>query len=217
MGVAIGYVVPCALGVAASPIRISAVVLMLSTPTARNAWVFVAAFILGLSGAAVAVWLTGWEIPDSSSGGLLQLGLGVALLGLAAGQWTARRRGDALQPPGWMRSVDRLTTPRAAATGLLFSAANPKNLGLTIAVAAGIAGAGLSPTGEVSALAAFVVLASLPMLVPIAATVVFGSGASAMLERVRHWLVAHGHTVILVVFVVIGLELVVVGGAAIVA
>jgi len=46
--------------------------------------------------------------------------------------------------PGWVASIDDFTMGKSFGIGLLLAAVNPKNLGLTIAVASTISAAGLS-------------------------------------------------------------------------
>lgn len=47
--------------------------------------------------------------------------------------------------PKWMATIDQFTAGKAGGLGVVLSAANPKNLALTIAAMAGVAQAGSVP------------------------------------------------------------------------
>ena len=75
--------------------------------------------------------------------GILEIVLGVALLGLAVRQWRGRpKAGETAPLPKWMQSLDRFTPARSLAIGAALAAINPKNLLLTVAAAAAIAQTG---------------------------------------------------------------------------
>ncbi len=190
---------------------------MLAARRDANAVAFVASFVAGLVATIAVVLLTGWQIPDTSGGGVVQIVVGAGCLGVALGQWWARRRhGDAVAVPGWMDALERQSIGRAATLGTVLAVPNPKTVALTVTMAAGIAGAGLAPGLEVAALTIFVLVAVLPMLVAMLLGWIGGSGAHAALDRLRRWLIAHGHVVILAVFGLIGVEMIVVGVSGVV-
>ncbi|MBO3103902.1 GAP family protein [Cellulomonas sp. zg-ZUI168] len=54
---------------------------------------------------------------------------GAALIVLGVRKWVARpRRGEAVETPAWMASLEDASTGRALGLGLLLSGANPKNI-----------------------------------------------------------------------------------------
>jgi len=159
MGEAIGQTLPTALGIAISPLPIVAVVLMLVTPRGRvNGSAFVLGWIVGLAvlGAIVLALASGADASEDGEPAtwvsVLKLVLGLLAVLLGVRQFRGRSaNGD---EPSWMQALDRFTPVKAAGTGALLSAVNPKNLLLAVAGAATIAQTGIaaesrrSPTGS---------------------------------------------------------------------
>lgn len=209
MGGAIGAVLGEALGVAISPIPVIALILMLfSRAAARNALAFLVGWVAGLAaiGAVVlAIGVDGSADDGSTSGGTLKVVIGALFLLLAARQWRRRPRGGAApEMPRWMSAVDGLSAARALGLGLVLTVPNPKNLGLTVAAAASIGGAGLDAGQEAAAMLVFVVIASLTIAVPVVAFLVAGERAVPALTALREWLTANSATVMTVLFLVLG-------------
>ncbi len=214
MGSAIGAVLPLALGVALSPIPIIAVVLMLATPRGGvNGSSFLLGWLVGLSVVGTIVLLVSGEA-DGSDGsapatwvGVVSLLLGVALIVLAGLQWRRRPRGGTVALPGWMASIDRFGPVKSAGLGLALSAANPKNLLITVGAAAAIAQTGVSAGGQAVALGLFVLLGTVGPGVPLAIYLGLGARSQRVLERLRGWMAAHNTAIMCVLLVVIGLKL----------
>src|SRR5690349_1745481 len=148
---AIGNVLPMALGVALSPIPIVAIVLMLATPKARSDGpMFALGWVLGLAAVSAVVLLVAHGASDSDSGASdsvdsLQTALGILFIWMAFKQWRKRpKRGEEPELPKWMATIDKFGEGKAFGLGIVLSAANPKNLALTLAAAGSIAQAGLS-------------------------------------------------------------------------
>ncbi len=214
MGSAIGAVLPLALGVALSPIPIIAVVLMLATPRGGvNGSSFLLGWLVGLSVVGtIVLLLSGGAGGSDGSGpatwvGVVSLLLGVALIVLAGLQWRRRPRGGTVALPGWMASIDRFGPVKSAGLGLALSAANPKNLLITVGAAAAIAQAGVSPGGQAFALGLFVLLGTLGPGIPLGIYLGLGARSQRVLERLRGWMAAHNTAIMCVLLVVIGLKL----------
>jgi Sap, sulfolipid-1-addressing protein len=62
--------------------------------------------------------------------------------------------------PGWMATIDTAPPTKALALVGLLSGANPKNLALTLAAAASVAGTGLDSAQKAIAIAVFVAVGS---------------------------------------------------------
>jgi threonine/homoserine/homoserine lactone efflux protein len=134
---------PSAVGVALSPVPIIAVILMLGTPRARsNGSAFALGWVIGLVVVSVVVVLlaSGSDDPDSGTStavDVIKLLFGVLFLVMAVGQWRKRpRAGTTAQMPKWMQAIDQFTAGKSLGLGVALSAANPKNLALTLAAAA---------------------------------------------------------------------------------
>jgi Sap, sulfolipid-1-addressing protein len=197
MSQAIGEVLAFGLGVALSPAAVIAMVLMLVAPGGRvSACVFVACWALSLGAVATLALLLADGADARQAGGpaawviAVQIVLAVLLIFVAAWQWRGRG-GTAAQPelPAWMRKVDGLTTPRAAAMAVFLAAAKPKNLLLTIGAAVAVAELGVSAGAQAGALAVFVFLGTLAPGIPLALSLLMGARGAAVLAEVRSWMV----------------------------
>ena len=212
---AIGDVLPAAVGVALSPVPIIAVVLVLGTPKARsNGPAFALGWIAGLTvvSAVVLVVASGSDDPGSAAADGVSWGtlvLGVLLLVLAARKWRNRPKdGEEPELPAWVETVDSFTPGKSLVTGLALSAANPKNLALTLAAAASVAQSGADAADDVVAVAVFVVIGSLTVAGPVLFALVAPERAAAPLASVKQFMSAHSAVIMMVILVVLGAKLV---------
>ena len=208
MGAAIGQILGNAVGVAISPVPIIALILMLfSRAAARNSLAFLAGWLVGLTGAAVVVLASGVASSNGSSNGsgTAQILIGVLFLFLAWKQWRSRpQAGEEAEMPAWMDKIDGLSAIKALGMGLLLTVANPKNLGLTIAAAANIGGAGLATGEEAVTVVVFVLISSITIIVPVLAYLVAKDRAAPVLDSMKVWLGQNNATVMTVLFLVLG-------------
>jgi threonine/homoserine/homoserine lactone efflux protein len=215
MGVAIGQMLPAAIGVAISPLPIVAVVLMLVTPRGRiNGLAFLLGWVAGLAIVGIVV-LTLAGGADASEDGApadwvswLKLVLGLLLLLLAAKQWQGRPRpGQEPRTPKWMSALDTFTPVKAAGVGALLSAVNPKNLVLAVGGAAAIASTGISAGDQAVVWIVFIVVASLGVGVPVVLDLALGERAKTLLDDLRTWMSAHNAAIMAVVLLILGVKL----------
>ncbi len=210
---AITDVIVPALAVALSPIPIVAIVLVLGTPRARPVGAaFALGWVVGLTAVSVVVVTaaSGASDPDSATAtgvNWLQVALGVVFLALALRSWRSRPQGDEEpEMPKWMSSIDHVSTPRAVGLGLLLSAANPKNLALTLSAAASIAQAGVTGADTVIAVAVFVAVASLTVVGAVVFSLVAPAAAAGPLARIKVFMAAHSALIMVVLLVIIGVK-----------
>lgn len=208
---AIGAVLTPAVGVAASPFPVVAVILVLSSARPRaNGVAFAAGWLVGLSAltALLMAVTDGAGDPDGGSATVLawlRVVVGAGLLVLAARKWQGRPRpGDEPVTPGWMAGLDAVEPPKSAGIGAALGGANPKNVAFTLAAAASIGALGLDGTEATVAGVVYVALASVSVLAAVGVRVVAGARADAPLAEVRGWLVANNAVVLMVVFLVLG-------------
>ena len=216
MGQGISEVLTFAIGVAISPVPIIAVILMLFSQRAKvNGPAFLAGWILALIAVSAVVYVvshdggvaTSSATADSVSWG--KIALGVVLLLLARRNWAKRpAAGDVPAMPKWMAGVDTLSPVKAFGLGILLAGVNPKNLILTAGAAAGLAQLGLSASDAVVAIAVFVVVGSLTIVVPVLYALIGGERARATLDSAKAWLSEHNAAVMAVLLLVFGVDLI---------
>lgn len=213
LGGALGDLLPSALAVALSPIPIVAVVLILGTPRARATGpAFALGWIAGLVCVSVVVVLLvgSGSDPDGDDPGLswLKVVIGILFFAMAARQWAKRpARGAEPEAPGWMATIETATAGRAALLGAGLSAANPKNLALTLAAAASIAEAGLDGADTAIAVAAFVAIGSLTVAGAVLAYLLDAGRAARPLAAVKQFMAANSATIMMIVLLLLGAKL----------
>ena len=216
MGQVLGDMLPIALGVAISPMPIMAVVLMLMAPDGRGASLaFLLGWIIGIGVVlSVVVAIVGPAVGSAASGpsvivSVLKIILGAVALLLAVRQWQARpKAGDSPARPRWMAAIDQVTPIRALGLGALLSAVNPKNLTLCLAGGLTIGSAALGLGQNAIAIAAFVVIGSCTVAVPVIGHLVAQQRVQPMLDGLRDWLAEHNSAVMATLLLVIGVTVV---------
>jgi hypothetical protein len=206
---------PFAIGIALSPVPLIAVILMLlgSRATANGL-----GFLFGwITGVSVGLWfLTSLGAsPDLATGGepsttasWIEAVLGVLLVIGAIRHWRTRpRAGEEPAMPGWMHKVDSMGPGSAFGLAVLLSAVNPKNLLLLAGAAVLLAQASLPTADEVAAIAAFTVVASCTVAIPVLYRLLARDRAETWLEDLKIWLGIHNAAVMSVLLLVIGAKL----------
>ncbi len=212
----IGDILAPAVGVAISPVPIIAVVLMLFTKRAKsNSLAFLLGWVLGLTIVGVIVlYIAGTQdlSPDSgpsTAASMIKLLLGLLLLFLAIKQWKKRpKAGEEPDMPKWMKTIDSFTPVKASGLALLLSGANPKNLTLTLAAALSIAQANLSSLYSLILLGVFVAIGSITIAIPGLTYLIRGNKAAKTLNNIKEWLIHNNATVMFVLLLILGVDLV---------
>ena len=106
--------------------------------------------------------------------------------------------------PKWMTAVDDFTPPKAAATGFVLSAVNPKNLLLSLAAATTIAATALSGADQVVAYVVYSLIATLGVAIPLMLYFAMGERSKPILADLEIWLARHNHAILAVIFLVMG-------------
>jgi threonine/homoserine/homoserine lactone efflux protein len=211
---AVGELLPAAVAVALSPIPIVAVVLVLHSPRARsNGLAFAAGWISGLTAVSVIVVLivSGASDPGSEAAtgvNWLMAAIGALFLVMAARLWKNRPKpGEVAAMPGWMASIDSVSPKRALLLGVALSAANPKNLALTVAASAAIADAGLDGTDTAIAVATFVAIGSSTVVGAVAFYLAAPRTAERPLAAVKQFMSDNNTTIMMVILTLLGAKL----------
>ncbi|MFG2916059.1 GAP family protein [Kitasatospora sp. NPDC048298] len=228
MGEAIGPMLASAVAVALSPLPLIAVLLILASPHGRaNGIAFTAGWLLGLAAVVASVVAAGTALDPARTtptwSSWLKLGLGTALLLLAARQWRERPRpGRVTAPPAWLLSIDRLTAARSAGLAVVLIVAHPKTLipavggaasiaaaptGTGVGVGVGITtGIGIGIGGKAVAATLMVLLGSLGTLLPLVVHLVGNDHARHTLGEWRAWTATHNAAIMTAVPLLLGAE-----------
>lgn len=214
MGEVIAEVMLLGLAVAASPFPIIPAILLLFTPRARATSLgFLAGWVIGIvvgTGLFIALATAIEKLDEPPTwASWTRMVLGVLLLILGVLRWRNRRAQQEI--PAWMQSIDGTTPAKALRLGVLLSAANPKVLLLAGAAGLAIGSAQLTTAGIVLATAAFTVVASSTVALPVLLYAVVGDRILVPLAGLRTWLQENNAAVMSVVITVIGAVLLVKG------
>ena len=135
----------------------------------------------------------------------MKIVIGAVFIALGVRSWRSRPRdGEEPETPGWMLAIDDFSAVKSFGFGVLLSAVNPKNLGLTISAAMTISASGLTDGEESIVMLIFVLIASITIILPVAAYLVLGEKADTGLTTMKDWLNANNNTVMTVLFIVLG-------------
>jgi threonine/homoserine/homoserine lactone efflux protein len=216
MGQALGTVLPLAVAIAIFPVPIIASVLVLGSERGRTkGLVFVLAWCVGLAGVGAVVLLIADGANASEAGepanwvNVLLLVLGLLALAAAVKQWSGRPGAvDEAPTPGWMRAIDDFSVAKAGAAGFALTALNPKNVLLTAAAAAEIAGVESAAGQQIAVLVVFVFVASLGVLAPVVLSVALGERSRKPLDELRDWMARQNAVIMTVLLLLIGAKLI---------
>ena len=216
MGQAIGGSLPLAIGIAISPIPIIAVVLMLTTPTARtNGPAFLLGWLLGLGVVGAIVLALAGPAGASQSGApatwvsWVKIALGVLLLLVALRQFRGRPRGDdQASVPKWMGTIDKFRPLTALGFAAVLAGANPKNLLLAVAGAAAIAQTGIPGGQQAIAYLIFALIATTGVAAPVGVYFAMGERSQDMLTKLKDWMGRNNAVIMSILCLIIGAKLI---------
>ena len=208
---------PFAIGVAASAVAVIALVLILQGSRALSSGVsFTLGWVLGVGVVCAAGVAFGLAVSDDPARWTqwLRTLLGALLLVAAIRKWRQRvPSGQEPTPPKWMSGLQDSAPGKAAVLGFLLGGINPKNLMLTLGAAATLGASGLSSSELWITGFAYVVVASVTVLVPMGIYVLMRSKADELLANLGEWMKSNSDAITIVVLVIFGVKLLL-GGLA---
>lgn len=212
MGSIIGEMLPFVVGITISPVPIIVVILILLSPRARSSSLgFLLGWIVGILAVIVVLTALSSFLPTHQQQttnpweGVIKLILGGLLLWLAVTQWRKRPHGDEKpELPAWMHKIDTFGFGDGLKFGLILSAANPKNVILSASVGVDLGAADLSVEELMIATAAFVLMASFTVIVPVVAHLIASDRLHAPLSALHTWLARENHVIMAVLFFILG-------------
>lgn len=211
MAQAVGDVFALGVGVWLNPLAIVFLILILLSPSATvngiafSAGWFVAVFAL----AAVAFVLS--EVTDADTTASAQDGIDGMRILVGLGFWLLaylqiRRRanGASKSPPAFFDRIATLGPKGALISGALLAVANVKAIPLTLSAGASLAGAGLSGSRGLIALAIFAGISSLGILALVVATFALGDRATQPLTKLKDGVLENLTAIVVVILVLLG-------------
>lgn len=105
-----------------------------------------------------------------------------------------------------MTSVETMSARGSLVLGLGLGGINPKNLAFALTAASSIITLGAEDGDIVIAVAVFVLLASLSVIGPVAARLLLGDRASPPLDAIKGFMLANNTAIMMVVFILIGVN-----------
>lgn len=213
----IGNTLTIAAGIAISPLAIIAMILTLMSPRAKpNGISLLAGWLAGLILLMAVFTFIGSLIqerdPDAAKPitGTVKIVLGLGLLVLGWRQWKGRPKpGEAPELPSWIQAIDGYGPARMFGLGLLFTTLiAPKNVMLSIAGAKVISSASLPLEEVLVVIAVFLLVASISVGGPLIAYLIAPDVVSAPLMTLRAWFAQNAATVMTVVLVILGVNLI---------
>ena len=213
----IGYILVLGLGIAISPVPIIVVILILFSDRAKtNGIAFLAGWIAGMLivGALVTVLAGAGNALSSdfysASTYTIKLLMGLIFLAMALKNWRSRpKEGEEPEPPKWLARIDGVRPSGSVALGTMNTSLNPKNLSLVLAAALTIEQVGLSGTSAWLTPALFIIIASSTVAIPVLYYVFAGDNAEKTLTGWKAWLTSNSNTILALLFLVLGLQLLV--------
>ncbi len=206
----LGHSFPIALGIAASPWPIIALMILLLTPkSVSNSYAFLLGWFVGLMGVGLIVLHSPGLSSDSGEPsqlmGWIRLSLGAIFLifsSLLVRDMIQNK--DRPDIPKWIKKVDSYGFLQSLAIGFFLSGLNFKNASMVVTGAASIGSSGLSYQQELVVLFLFCLICSIGVLLPHTIFVLFRKNAERIFGKLKFWLLKNRVLILLLILVVFG-------------
>lgn len=206
----VGLSLPLALGIAAAPWAMIALIILLLTPKAvSNAYAFLMGWYMGLMLVGILILMSPGLMDDrgepSRLMGWIRLGMGMVFLSFSL--FLFRRipkKEDRHSMPPWMERIDAFGFFQAAVIGFLLSTLNLKNSSMAVVGAAFIARQGMTTLQELFALLLFCLIASIGVMIPHLIFLLFRRNAEILFGKIKIWVLQNRMLILLVILLVFG-------------
>ena len=206
----LGHSFPIALGIAASPWPIIALMILLLTPkSVSNSYAFLLGWFVGLMGVGLIVLHSPGLSSDSGEPsqlmGWIRLSLGAIFLifsSLLVRDMIQNK--DRPDIPKWIKKVDSYGFLQSLAIGFFLSGLNFKNASMVVTGAAIIGSSGITDQQEFFALLIFCLISSAGVLLPHVIFVLFQENAERIFGKLKFWLLKNRVLTLLLILVVFG-------------
>jgi hypothetical protein len=206
----LGLSFPLALGIAAAPWAIIALMILLLTPRAvANAYAFLTGWYIGLISVGILILSSPGLMDDSGEPsrlmGWIRTGMGTVFLLFSLLLFRKLPGGkDQKDIPGWIERVDAFGFFHASLIGFLLSTLNFKNSSMMVVGAAFIARQGLTVSQEIISLLLFCLIASVGLMIPLFIFLLFRAHAQRLFGILKIWILQNRVLVLLVILLVFG-------------
>lgn len=206
----VGTSLPLALGIAAAPWAIIALMILLLTPKAvSNAYAFLGGWFIGLMLVGVVIISSPGLMDDTGEPsrlmGWIRLGMGVVFLIFSVLLLRNLPKGkDQRTVPKWIQRVDAFGFVQSSFIGFLMSTLNLKNSSMVVVGAAFIARQGLSVGQELLTLVLFCLIASIGVMIPHIIFLLFRTDAERIFGKLKIWILKNRVLILLVILLVFG-------------
>lgn len=206
----LGLSLPLALGIAAAPWAIIALMILLLTPRAlKNAYAFLIGWYVGLMLVGIIILSSPGLMTDTGEPsrimGWIRLGMAAVFLifSLLLFRKLPRTR-DQKNIPKWIERVDAYGFVQSSILGFLLSTLNFKNSSMVVVGAAFIARQGLAFWQELLSLLLFCLIASIGVLIPFVIFLLFRKEAERIFGKIKIWILKNRVLILLVILLVFG-------------
>ena len=161
---------------------------------------FTTCAVLGVSG---LIFFGEAESAVATVGRVVSVTVGALLLVLGLRSLLRPAAPDA-SPPGWLKSIDSMSPPRAFGFGMALFPLQVKNLAIFVACLDVIIASGLGIEGSIAALVLVLLVFAIPILVLMGLYATVPRRASRMLGSLQAWMGKHGRTITVMICFVFG-------------
>ncbi|MCL5438646.1 MAG: GAP family protein [Patescibacteria group bacterium] len=208
----IALLFPNAVAVALSPMPIAALILILLSSKAKaNSISFLLGWFLGII-VNVTIFSTIYSQIGSGSKNttavIVDGILGVFLLYLAIREWKSRpKTGESPKTPKWMQAIESISPLNSFLIAFLLITINSKNTVLDISTGVIISRSSASLTETIIAIVIYSIIASLTIIVPVFAFILFGKRLEKKLKDAKTWFIYNSSAILFVLFLILGVSL----------
>jgi hypothetical protein len=207
---AINHIIPMTLGIVASPSPMIAIIILLMTHRAKsNASSFLLGWYTGLIGVGLIVLIIP-GLAEKSTYTPSNIAWGRFILGsvfLIISIFIAReipRKGRQAPPPSWLPKLESFGFLQSFAFGFFFAAPNIKNSSLVAAGMTSIIHFDLRLDQELLILVIFCLIASIGVLIPPVAYLLFRGNAESVFSAMKKWLIMNRALILFLLLIIIG-------------
>lgn len=208
---AIGPVLPYALAVTLSPFPVVGAILVAKSPHGQAAlFANAVGWVVGLTVLAVVMVLLVTYVGGGDDGPVTnwaRIIVGLLLLWAAWKKFQGRpKAGEEPVVPGWLKAFGEAAPFRAFTLGVALAGANPKNLALALAAMSALNYGEISNGDLVAGITAFILIGSLSVLVVLVARLAGGARLDSSLEAAEDFMIRNNAVIMMVVFALIGMN-----------